>query len=111
MTHTDEDILYKVLAIYSLLLVILGTLGNLFTCFVCCCKRLRKVTTFNFIAFMSITEILTLYVWNLDHFLLPFFGFEIEPLNIHACRFSVFLQFFSLQYSIWILVSLKKYFL
>ena len=45
------------------------------------------------------SDILGLFTWNLDHFLDPYFGFDIENLNIFTCKILSFTQYFSLQSS------------
>ena len=110
MSEVEVKTIQKVLAVYSIILVILGTIGNALTCLVCLKKKLRCITTFILIAFMAISETASIYIWNVDHFILPFFGFEIEYLNIYSCKISVFIQFFSLECSAWLLVSLKYYY-
>jgi hypothetical protein len=97
---------YKALAVYSLFLVIFGTIGNLCTCFICMRKSLRKTTCFVFLSFISIIDIFTLYTWNLSNFIVPFYGYFHENSNIIWCKLSVFLQFFSLQSSAWLLVTM-----
>lgn len=101
----EENFLMSAIGLYCLLLVIFGTIGNIFIICFCLRRRLRHYTTFIFILFMCITDTLSLYVWCLDHFLESFFGFTIEELSPISCRIGFFIQFFSLQSSSWLLVS------
>ncbi len=50
-------------------------------------------------SFICITDTLSLFTWNLDHFLKPNFNIYIETLNEPMCRIFTFLQYTSLQSS------------
>lgn len=104
-----KDIFAKInqlLAIYCLLLIIFGTIGNLFSFFICMRKNLRKIPTFVFLSYMLLTETITLYLWNLNHFTSTYFGYVIDGIDINLCKFFFFTQLTSLQVSAWLLVSL-----
>lgn len=99
--------LFNVIAIYCLILVILGTLGNLFTIYICMRKKLRQITTFIFLGFMTFSDTFALYIWCLDHFLEVFFNFSVEKHSIWSCRVAIFIQYVSLEWSSWLLVGLS----
>ena len=101
------DMLIKTIGISSLLLVVFGVIGNAFTCFVCLQKRLRNKNTFLLLAILSVCDIGSLLVWNLDQFLLAFYKFQHEYASLWWCRLAVFFQYFTLQYSAWLLVSAR----
>ena len=98
-------IIYKILGAISLSLCIVGFVGKSYTLFICLRKRLRSINTFLFMAILSANDLASLTVWNLDLFLMAFFDFAHEYLSLWWCRFTVFVQYFSLQYSAWLLVS------
>ena len=98
----------KAIGIYSLLLIIVGTIGNAITCIICMRPKLRKHPTFIFLAFSCFSDIFTLYTWNLSNFITPFFHFYHEYKNLAWCKISVFIQFWSLQSSAWVFVSEKS---
>lgn len=104
------DLFNKTLGIFSLFLFIFGLIGNILTCFVCQRKPLRKITTFIILKIISISDIFSLSLWNIDVFLISFFGFAHEFLSGLWCKIVVFLQYFCLQYSAWLLVSTVKIF-
>jgi len=58
---------------------------------------LKKMTCFVYLSFVAITDTLSLFIWNLNHFLGPNFNITIENLSIFTCRLFSFIQFFSLQ--------------
>ena len=57
------------------------------------------------ITFLTLTDALTLYYWNLNNFLINFTSVSLLTTNIWVCKFGNFLQFASLQTSAWLLVS------
>ena len=70
-------IVFRVISAYSLLLIIVGTFGNLFIFIVCVTsKAIRKSNTFKFIAAISITDTISLYGWNLGHFISSYFNID-----------------------------------
>ncbi len=99
-----EELTFKVLGVYFLLLVIFGTLSNALGLYVCLKRRLHVYTTFVFVAFIFVADTLTLYIWCLNHFLEAFYDYSIESLNVWTCRFGFFMQQFSLDWSSWLLV-------
>ena len=101
----DVDALLKVLAIYSIFLMVFGTIGNTFSIFICLKHKLRTVPTFIFYSFLLISDTLSLFWWNMDHYLLVFENYQLEDLGLHACRTVTFFQLFSFQWSAWLLVS------
>jgi hypothetical protein len=64
MSEVEVKTIQKVLAVYSIILVILGTIGNGLTCLVCLRKKLRCITTFILIAFMAISETASIYIYG-----------------------------------------------
>jgi hypothetical protein len=99
-----DGLIFKVMGCYFLILVVFGTFSNLLGLYVCVRRRLYVNTTFVFVAFIFVADILTLYIWCLNHFLEAFFDFSVESLNVWACRFGFFLQQFTLEWSSWLLV-------
>ena len=94
--------IFQVIGIYSLWLIAFGIAGNSISFYTCC--KLSSTTTFVFLAFMLVSDTVSLLVWDLDCFLKAFFGFDLGE-NIYLCRIGNFVQFSSLQISAWLLVS------
>ena len=80
------DIAVKCFGIYSLILIIFGTIFNILGLVVCLRKRLRTYTTFVFFSFMFIADVLSLYLWCIDHFVEAFFNFVIEERSLIVCK-------------------------
>ena len=105
MDNETITILSKLIGSYSISLIIIGTIGNFCGILVCLRKSLRKTPTFVFIAFALASDIVTLYFWNVNHYLYAFQNYQIEDLSVVLCRFATLFQTFSLQWSAWLLVS------
>ena len=99
-------VIAKTIGIYSILLLLIGTVGNFCAALVCLRKSLRKTPTFIFIGFALISDIISLYFWNINHFLEAFESYVIEDVSIHLCRFATFFQTTSLQWSAWLLIKI-----
>lgn len=104
MNDQWKSICLKILGAYALFLVFIGTIFNLVVCTVCFQNKLWTTNTFKFIVLLSICDIISLYEWNLNHFIVPFFNIDFTFKNLIWCRISLFLQYICLQYSAWILV-------
>lgn len=99
--------LQKIFGILSICLLVIGTTGNLLSFYIC--LRIKNNSTFTFITFLVIADLLTLYYWNLNNFLSQFTQINLLSVNLWVCKFGNFLQFTSLQCSAWILVSFFEF--
>jgi hypothetical protein len=101
----------KIVAIYEISIIILGTFGNAFVFYVGYRNRASS-NTFLFLMFMSIADIISMYWWNLSHFIESFFLIDIQNFNLYLCKCMSFVQLTSLQISAWVLVliSVERYF-
>ena len=106
MDEYTLEVLAKSIGIYSILILLIGSLGNLCASLACTRKSLRKTPTFVFIGFALISDTVSLYFWNIDHYLLAFESYQIEDVSIFFCRFATFFQTTSLQWSAWLLVNI-----
>lgn len=97
--------LQQVFGIFSIILLVVGTIGNLFSCYVC--QRIKNNSTFTFISFLTIADLLTLFYWNLNNFLSKFTTIDLLTTSLWVCKIGNFIQFSSLQCSAWILVNCR----
>ena len=103
-----QDTILRLLGLFALFLIVFGTLSSVLNIVVCLRKRLRRVNTFVCLLFISLADIFTLYCWNFDRFINIWFPSQrYETLSLGFCKFIVFLQFFSLDWSSWLLVLLN----
>lgn len=116
-------ILNKIISVYAICLLIMGTILNLTSIFICRRKRLKNTSTFIILSFFFFFNSTSLYTWNLDIFLTIFEGIGkhknlstleadlnsqniIESQNIVTCKIFTFMQYFSLQAISWLLTYL-----
>lgn len=100
-----DEVFYYTIGIYSLLLCIIGSIGNIFNIFIILNTNLKYTNTFIFLAFLGFTDLFSLYFWNMDHFLWPFFQIDRQNESLFWCRFDTYLQFTILQSSAFLLVK------
>jgi hypothetical protein len=101
------------LSIYALVLIIIGTLGNILTIIVLLRRHLRRFATVRYLVVVSICDLISLYGWNLNNFYkfnISIRNTNIEDLSLIHCRLISFMTFVALQLSSWCLtaVSLGK---
>ena len=103
------EIAFKIIGIFALGLTVFGSIGNVLV-FLTCILRLRDQVAFVFMAFLSVTDFLSLYEWNLTHFVDEFISSGIFLNTMAKCRLTNFFQFVSLQASAWLLVDIESCF-
>ena len=98
------DELTLIIAYISLINIIIGVTGNVisFIVFVTC-QELRKMSHIVYLTYCSVMNVLSLFNWNLNHFLTPIYGIAIESIDLASCRIFSFLQYFSLESSAYLL--------
>ncbi|CAF2077254.1 unnamed protein product [Rotaria magnacalcarata] len=93
-------------AIYALLLIIVGTIGNVLTIIVLLRPNLQRYTTMRYLIAVAVADLSSLYSWNLNLFykhLINHYQNDLEDGSMIACRFVSFIAFVSLQLSSWYL--------
>jgi hypothetical protein len=93
------------LGVYDLCLIIFSTLGNVLIILVC--MRIRNNTTFTFLRCLAISDLFTLFNWNLNGMLICLFDINLFDASIAFCKFASFVQYVTLLVSAWILVTLS----
>lgn len=103
------DVFSKILAVYTLLLIVASVILNPFVLFVCLkSKKLRSTTTFKLLAFAAINDFLVCLAWDQESFTNTFFNLYLYFQSLFYCRWiSVFLQFTTNQIESWMLVSIS----
>ena len=103
------DVFSKIFACYSLLLIICAFILNSLTVFVILkSKKLRSTSTFKMLIFSTINDFLSLLEWNQEDFSITMLNYEATSINIYYCRIvSIFLQYSTLMYGSWMLVSIS----
>ncbi|CAF3798630.1 unnamed protein product, partial [Rotaria magnacalcarata] len=100
----------RYLSLYALLLIIIGTVGNLLTIVVLLRKNLRRLVTIRYLIIVSICDTISLYGWNLNNFYkfhISRISGNLEEISILHCRIISFMTFVSLQLSSWCLTAVS----
>lgn len=99
-SSNDQDLFYTILTYISLVIIGFGFVGNSISFVIFRFHRhFKSMPSMVYLSFISITDSLSLLVWNLDHYLTPNHGIKIERISELVCRISTFEQFVSLQSS------------
>ncbi len=97
-------LVHIILSHYPLIVILLGLIGNSVAFFIFRVnKEMLKLPSMSYLSFVAVTDTLSLFCWNLDHYLEVNHNMRIENINITVCRISVFIQYTSLQTSALIL--------
>lgn len=87
----------KIISFIPIIIIILSLFGNTI-CFLIFRfnSKFNKIPSMVFLSFVAIFDTVSLFEWNLNHFLYPNFLFTLEDLNLFTCKGVVFIQVFSL---------------
>ena len=105
MSDQIVNIFKQIIAVYNMVLIIFGTIGNILTAAICFRRRLRKINTFKFFAFNALLDTVCLYEWNLRQFVLYLFNQDCSFTSLIYCNLSSFFQYVSFEASAWFLVT------
>ena len=99
LNDTDfYDNFIRIGSFFPLVIIVIGVVGNLFSFIIIITnKYLNKLSTMTFLAFITILNTISLFHWNLDHFLDPNFHVKIVNANMITCKLFTFLQYTTLQ--------------
>ncbi|CAF1676102.1 unnamed protein product, partial [Rotaria magnacalcarata] len=113
-TGTTESTVSLMVAYYSLVLIVIGTLMNLLTCFILCQSSFRDKKSKPIIHYMrtiTIFDNLMLYGWNLNHYTVTVYKLNLLEYSILSCKIISFSSYFTPQVSAWlrVFVCLDRY--
>ncbi len=94
-----------VFSCYNITIAVLGTISNLLIFFICLRKELRKRTTFKLFAFVAITNMFSLYQWNLYQVVLYLFNIDLNLKYLPCCLLISYFQHVTFESSAWFLVK------
>jgi hypothetical protein len=98
-------------SIYALILLIVGTIGNLFGAGICLKQELRKTPTFIFCFYILLSDAISMYFWNIDTMIFAFLKLWLEGLNVITCQIMTLFQCTTHNWVAWLLVlmSIEKF--
>jgi hypothetical protein len=99
----------KIFAVYNLILILASFILNPIVFYICIkSKKLRSINTFKILAFSSVNGMLTMIGWSQESFTNAFFSLYPYTRSLWYCRLvTIFLQFSTLEYQSWMLVSIS----
>jgi len=111
-TIKDLTLFSEINSYLAILIVGLGLIFNTITFLIFRFeKELKKMPSIAILSFVCISDTLSLFTWNLDHFL-GRYDILIEGINLSTCKFFSFMQYTSLEISglLLSLCSIDRYF-
>ena len=99
------ELVLEILGIYNFVIFITGTFTNLLAFYICLRKKLRASTTFILFSFLFTADIISLWSWGPNNFMYAFTSSKLKK-NVWLCQLLRSLEYFSLEWSSWILVRI-----
>ena len=87
------------------ILIIIGTIGNLLSFLVLVREPMRKVSAYNYLSVLSITDTLVLYFGLLTLWIGEISGNEFKNYNKWSCKTIIMLGYTATDYSVWLLIA------
>lgn len=95
---------FKLLTHLPLVLIVMGVTGNIISFLVFTFHReFKNSSTMVYLSLLSVTDTLSLWGWNFDHYLLFNRQMSLFTLNKPVCKISLYLQFTTLESSAFLL--------
>ncbi|CAF0944927.1 unnamed protein product [Rotaria sordida] len=88
---------------FALICLFIGSIGNSISFIVFTQKQLRRHSTFRYLAYLSIVDLIVLYLGLGNIILRDYFLFDIREQNLFLCKFHTFLTYVTTHLSSWIL--------
>ncbi|XP_060578198.1 uncharacterized protein LOC132735274 [Ruditapes philippinarum] len=117
MNETEKDledfIQYNIgnfLWIYvSPILIILGTFGNIMSICVLLRPKFRFSTAMFYLTCLSFGDLFTLYTGLLRYWIIKAFDVDVRSFSNASCKIHTFLVYLSLDFTVWVLVTVTIY--
>ncbi|VDI62696.1 Hypothetical predicted protein [Mytilus galloprovincialis] len=101
-----EEITKWIWRIISPIIFIVGVFGNIGIIIVLCRMKQWKNITYNFLFILSLSDTTVLLTGLVRRWILAAFDFDIRTSSDFGCKLDVFMIYFSMHVSSWILVSI-----
>lgn len=95
------------LRIYPIVFLLIGTIGNLLSVYVVLRSKLRRYSTFTYLAFLSIVDLIVLYTFAINFLLHAWWNIDLQQVSLAACKIYSFSIYFFPQASAWILTAVS----
>jgi hypothetical protein len=88
---------------FALICLFIGSIGNSLSFIVFTQKQLRTHSTFRYLAYLSVVDLIVLYLGLGNIILRDYFQFDIREQSLFLCKFHTFLTYVTTHLSSWIL--------
>lgn len=105
MQYTEYRILKHLLLIVPPILLILGTFGNIFSFIILMRRSMRKFSTYIYLAMLSITDTLVLYIGLLRLWVGELTGVDIKDKSDWICKVINVVGYTVSDYSVWLIIA------
>lgn len=102
-----RTITLTLLRFYPILFICVGTAGNSLSVYVVLRSKLRRNSTFIYLAFLSIIDLAVLYTFCVNFILHAWFNVDMQQVSLIACKIYSFSIYFFPQLSAWILTAVS----
>jgi hypothetical protein len=102
-----RTITLTLLRIYPILFLIVGTVGNLLSVYVVLRSKLRRYSTFIYLAFLSVVDLIVLYTFSINFIFHAWFNIDLQQVSLIACKIYSFSIYYFPQTSAWILTAVS----
>jgi hypothetical protein len=102
-----RTITLTLLRIYPILFLFVGTVGNLLSVYVVLRSKLRRQSTFIYLAFLSIIDLIVLYTFSINFIFHAWFNIDLQKVSLFACKIYSFSIYYFPQASAWILTAVS----
>ena len=93
----------RITKLFAIICLFVGSIGNLLSFIVFIQKRLRKRSTFRYLAYLSAVDFIVLYLGLGNIVLRDYFLYDIRTQNLFLCKLHTFLTYVTTQLSSWLL--------
>ena len=102
----EEYKTHKLLRLYiPPIFIVLGTIGNILSFLVLVRPAMRKVSTYNYLAVLSVADTLVLYIGLLRMWIGELTGYDLQDHSDWACKVINVMGYTVSDYSVWLIIS------
>lgn len=94
-----------IMKIVPIILLTIGTIGNVFSIVVLLRKRLRKSTTSLYLTVLAVSDLTVIYSGLSRHWIKHVYNFDVRHMSEISCKVNVFITYLALYFSSWLLVA------
>ena len=91
----------KILIIYPWVIIIFGTISNILSIIILTRKKLRKSSTFFYLACLSLIDMLVLYTFCINFISYYHLEIDLQSKHVVLCKLFSFCIYYLPQYSAW----------